>query len=98
MRVQIVTGHHIDSKSKYSWKAPTNEDFDKGDMIVVNTSQGMQLAIVDAFMSVDNNTEKETLDFIETMTGKPIKQLKNVVGKVEPMEIEEEEEECPWEK
>lgn len=98
MRVQIVTGHHIDSKSEYSWKAPTNEDFDKGDMIVVNTSRGMQLAIVDAFFTIDDLMEKDELAFIETLMGKPVKQLKNVVGKVEPMEIEEEEEEDLWEK
>lgn len=93
MRVQIVTGHHIDSKSKYSWKAPTNEDFDKGDLIVVNTSQGMQLAIVDAYFTIDGLLGDDELAFIETLMGKPIKQLKNVVGKVEPVEFDEEEEE-----
>ena len=92
MRVQIVTGHYVDTNTHSSWKAPTNENFDKGDLIVVSTVQGMQIAVVDAFITIDTTIEQETVGFIEAVTGQPIKQTRKVVGKVKPMEIEEEEE------
>lgn len=93
MRVQIVTGHYVDTNTHSSWKAPTNENFDKGDLIVVSAVQGMQIAVVDAFITIDTTVEQETLGFIEAVTGHPIKQTRNVVGKVKPMVFEEEEEE-----
>jgi hypothetical protein len=92
MRTQLVTGHYVDSNTHSSWKAPTNENFEKGDLIVVSAAQGMQIAVVDAFITIDTAIEQETVCFIEAVTGQPIKQIRKVVGKVKPMEIEGEEE------
>lgn len=83
--IGVVSAHHEHDTKQYVWLSKPFECFKKGEKIVVETSRGLQVAIVDHFSTINNRDE--TIDIIMNLAGS---QLKRVVGVVREINYEAE--------